>query len=854
VNSTVFRWLRMFCLGALGLALAGIFALLCSYVYLAPSLPTSENAQLAPLQIYTRTGGLISRIGEQHRNPVTYDQIPEVLRHAALAAEDDRFFEHGGIDWMGIARAFATNIVSADATGQGGSTITQQAARNMFLTRNQTARRKLSEIFVAYRMERNSTKEEIFAIYLNVAEFGHRSVGVAAAANTYYNKRLDQLTVSQAATLIGLLPAPSKYNPITNPRAAEVRRGYVLGRMLKLGYIDEATLEKARKEPVATRGYAPMVDVEADYVGEMVRLELVKLMGDAAVNKGYKVFTTLDGRLQASANRAVRVGLLDYDRRYGYRGKLGKVAMPTTAEADELESLLSQFDSIGPLLPAVVTQVGEKTAQVHVRGVGAAKIDWAGLQWARPASKSGTLGAFPSKAADVLAVGDVVHVVTDKHGAAELAQMPRAQSALVALDPVDGGVVALVGGFDYHQNKFNRAKQAKRQPGSSFKPFVYSAALDSGLTAATAIPNLPLPREKCDDEECWNPENSGGGFGGILRLREGLVWSKNLIAIRILDTIGVEAAIEHASKFGFRKDTLPRNLTLALGTQSASPYDMATGYATFANGGFKVEPYLISRIVDATGKVVFEAKPKLACLECERASVPEPIAEIEPVADALEPAEDAAAPVVADDASGMIAAPPAPSIRDVDAPPALRDLARSQGGSGLLPADRLAPRVISIQNAWLMTDILHDVATRGTARRSVSLGRNDLAGKTGTTQKSRDNWFNGFNHQLVASVWVGADDETPLGESEEGSRTALPIWMLFMKEALRKAPESRLERPGGLIDLRVSPNTGTLADPSDPSAVFEIFMVEHQPPAAEGGAAGATPGAGGTKGDGQPLF
>jgi penicillin-binding protein 1A len=861
VNPTHLRWLRWALLGAAGLLLSGVFALACTFVYLAPSLPTAQNMQsvelAVPLRIYTRSRGLVSQIGEQRRIPVRYEEIPDVVRQAILAAEDDRFFEHSGLDWMGLIRAVVMNVASGDAAGQGGSTITQQAARNMFLSLDKTLRRKLAEVFVTYRMERDFTKEQILAIYLNVALFGQRSYGIAAAAETYYGKHLDDLTVAQAATLAGVLPAPSRYNPITNPKAAEMRRNYVLGRMTKLGFIDAAMAAAALQEPVASRGFAPLHDVEAAYVAEMARQEIVARFGEAAVNAGYKVFTTLDDRLQAAANRALRIGLMEYDRRHGYRGHLGKLQLPPTATGAELDGLLAKYESIGLLEPAVVTRVRDTGADVHISNGGDAKISWEGLAWARPVSKGGSLGASPRKAADVVAAGDVIFVVTDLRGTAQLAQLPRAQSALVALDPSDGAVVALVGGFDFHSNKFNRVVQARRQPGSGFKPFLYSAALENGFNAASVILDMPPVIDESGGEEKWRPENSSGEFGGPTRLREALVRSRNLVSIRILQAIGVDAAIDHAAKFGFQKKSLPRNFTLALGTQSATPLEMASGYAVFANGGFKVEPYFISRIEDSSGKVVFEATPAIACVECERPALA-PLLQPEGVAAPVAGAVPDAAALPADAAAAAIVEPVVrPRYHDVDAPPALRELARTQGGPGFLAAARLAPRVISPQNAWLMTDIMHDVAERGTAIRTRALARDDLAGKTGTSQLNRDNWFNGFNHRLVASVWVGLDDDQSLGRGEEGGSTAVPIWMHFMREALRNIPSSRLERPGGLIELKVSPFTGAVADPLDPEAIYETFMLNSQPQLPDGQSSGAVPGTPGVPaggGGGEPIF
>ncbi|HYP79530.1 MAG TPA: penicillin-binding transpeptidase domain-containing protein, partial [Steroidobacteraceae bacterium] len=483
----------------------------------------------------------------------------------------------------------------------------------------------------------------------------------------------------------------------------------------------------------------------------------------------------------------------------------------------------------------------------HVRNADDAVIRWEGMSWARRAVRAG-LGAVPRKAAEVVAPGDVVYVIVDGRGTALLGQLPQAQAALVALDPVDGAIVSLVGGFDYYANKFNRVTQARRQPGSGFKPFLYSAALDLGFTPASIILDMPpVLDDDRDSEETWRPRNSGGEFSGPMRMREALVASRNYVSIRILQSIGVDAAIEHAVKFGFRKESFPRNFTIALGSQAASPLDMATGFAVFANGGFKVDPYYISRIEDGTGKVLYEAQPVLACAPCESPASAPLVTEATPAADAAPSAPPAIAVL--------------PQVHDVDAPAPLRALALVQGGPGYLPTSRRAPRVISRQNAWLMTSMMHDVAWRGTARRTRALNRDDLAGKTGTTNRGRDNtdnWFNGFNARLVASVWVGFDNEQSLGSGEEGSSTAVPIWMHYMREALRNVPSSTLPRPDGLIDLRISPFTGTLAGPDDPDSIYETFMVEHQPRTAEPGEPGYTPatGTGGSpgKGSGEPLF
>jgi len=771
------------------------FALACTFVYVAPALPTAETMRTKdlarPMQVLTRSGELVSTFGEERRIPVRYEDIPQMVWQAVLAAEDDRFFEHHGLDWMGLMRALVTNVTSGRAN-QGGSTITQQTVKYMFLTLDKTLRRKVSELFLTYRMERDFTKEEILTTYLNVIPYGQRARGIAAAAETYYGKRLHDLTVAQAATLAGISQRPSVQNPITNARAAEARRAYVLRRMRELGYIDDATAEAAAREPVASRGFALLSDCEADYVAELARQRLVALFGEGAVNEGYKVYTTLDCRMQAAANNALRLGLLEnYDKKHGYRGRLGKVDLSSAPTAEELEEKLEKFRSVNVLLPAIVTRVADTSAEVFISEKGTAQIKWDGMSWARRATSSG-LGPMPTKAADILKRGDVVYVTVGANDTAQLAQLPQAQAALVAMDPKDGGILAMVGGFDFTINAYNRVTQANRQPGSGFKPFLYSAALENGYTPATIILDHPVVVDQSSaSEEDWKPENSDGKFLGPMRLREALVLSRNPVSIRILQEIGIDALREHAAKFGFDPASIPRTVSVALGTQSVKPLQMATGYSVFANGGFKVDPYWITRIEDAKGKVVFEEKPKIACAACEVPGAPD---------------------------------------------------------SNSVPEDRRAPRVLSAQNAWLMSDIMHDVATQGTGRRTNELGRDDLAGKTGTTQRARDNWWNGFNSNLVATVWVGFDDDRTLGEHAEGASTAVPIWNLFMGEALKGSPSARMPRPDGLIDVRISRTTGLpVTNPADPDAITETFIADHQPGqpgVSDGTAPGATPASG----------
>ena len=788
----------------------GAYALACSYVYLVPSLPSLEvmrNVELqVPLRVYTRSGALIAQIGEQRRIPVTYDQIPELVKHAFIAAEDERFFEHHGIDYFGVVRAVLVDFISGDKT-QGASTITMQAARNVFLNLDKTYRRKLQETFVTYRMEHEFTKQEIFGLYLNVIFFGQRAYGVAAAAEAFFGKTLDKLDVAEAATIAGVPKAPSRYNPIVDPELATQRRSYVLRRMRELGFIDPTTAEAANKEPMAARAHAPLYEVEAPYVAEMARLELRQRFGPTAESTGYKVYTTIDGRLQTAADRAVRIGLIEYDRRHGFRGPAGHVELPAHGEPD-YDDLVDEYSAIGNLSPAIVTAVAEKGASAWVKSLGEVQIDWDGLSWARRELKNAAIGPAPKNAGQVLNRGDVIYVVADTSGHAQLAQLPEAQSALVALDPNDGSIVALVGGFDYFTNKYNRVTQARRLPGSGFKPFLYSAALEHGLTPATVLLDAPIVLEGGSREDEWRPENSTREFGGPTRLREALVRSRNLVSIRVLKDIGIPAAVDYISRFGFDPKSMPRDLTLALGTLEATPLDVADAYAVFANGGYKVSPYFIDRIEDASGKVVWRAAPRMVCSQCDEGQPA-----TDPQAQAVRVSDGSRAAGAADATRGGL----------------------TRGEPAPLPEAEAAPRVISAQNAYVMTDMMADVIKRGTGRRALALGRSDIAGKTGTTNEAKDTWFNGFARNLVATVWVGFDQERSLGEAEEGARTALPIWMQFMREALQGVPEQPRTMPDGLVTLRISAATGTLVSAENPDGIPELFMVNHLPAADQAG-------------------
>ncbi|HUO79418.1 MAG TPA: penicillin-binding protein 1A [Steroidobacteraceae bacterium] len=837
-------------LAAVALSVAGAILLagLATYYYLAPTLP--EVAQLrdvrlqVPLRIYTRDGRLLAQIGEQRRIPVRFEDVPKQVVNAFLAAEDDRFFSHGGIDTWGLMRALAVTAVTHEAR-QGGSTITMQLARNMFLTPEKELRRKLREIFLAFRIESEFSKQEILTLYLNKIFLGERAYGVAAAAEVYYGKDLSQLTIAEIATIAALPKAPSTLNPIANPERARQRRAYVLRRMLEKGYITSAEHDGALAAPIETTEHGARVEVEAPYVAEMVRAELADKYGEELYSAGYEVRTSIDSRLQRAADWSLRAALLEYDRRHGWRGASGHAARPP-ADAREAAQMLEHFAPAGGLVPAVVDAVAAKSATAFGKDGRHYTLPWeSGLAWARRADKGNGPGAPPREAREVLAPGDVVYLLPSGGGFALLAQIPLVQGAFVSLDPQDGAITALAGGFDFYLSKFNRVVQARRQPGSSFKPFIYSGALERGFTPATVVLDAPVVIEGAGMEDMWRPENDAKHFYGPTRLRDALARSRNLVSIRILRALGVDYAIDYATRFGFDSDELPHNLTMALGTAQLTPLEMAAGFAVFANSGFRVQPYLIERVSDAAGTTLYAASPVVACLECTL-----------PVEPPLPPPAAARAAGGAPEAPPEPAGPPPPSPAAVPAPVAtagatlhpvgadaagVTHLAELADGALLPRSKHVAPRVISAANAYLMTDLMRDVIRRGTGRRALALKRDDIAGKTGTTNDRRDTWFSGFNADLVATAWVGFDQERSLGAGEEGGHTALPMWVYFMGEALAGRPEHRLPQPEGIVSARISPLTGEPARGNDPDAIFELFL------------AGRLPGSGGVAGDGAGL-
>jgi len=802
------------------------------WYYLSPGLPSVDSMRDVPLQvplrIYSRDGRLIAQLGEFRRIPVRYEDIPAVVVHAVLAAEDDRFFEHPGFDYQGLGRAGANFLLTGQRT-QGGSTITQQLARAYFLTRERTFVRKAKELLLALRIERTFSKEDILALYLNKIFFGQRAYGIAAAAEVYFGKGLNRLSAAEAALLAGIPKAPSLLNPVSDPVRAGERRAYVLRRMLELDFIDETAYTAAVESPVESKLHGATVQLDAPYIAEMVRGEMVARFGPEATSGGYRVVTTIDSRLQARADGALRTALLEYDRRHGFRGPLerdvlGRLDEKLPREA-ALQRLLDAYPVHPDLYPAVVTDLGsDNSAAFYIHDVGPVTVPWAGLRW-RPFVDDDTVGPAPQSAPAMVAVGDVVYLLRTVNRGWLLAQLPAVQGALVALDPMDGATVALAGGYDFFASKFNRAVQAKRQPGSSFKPFVYSAALEHGFTPATIINDAPIVFGNAGptaDE--WRPQNNTGQFYGPTRFREGLVQSLNLVSIRILLRTGVGRAIRHIRAFGLPDSAMPRNPTMVLGSGAVAPRDMAAGFAGFANGGHRVDPYLVERIEDSRGTVIFAAPRKAVCVACAE--------QWDSAATPAVSAEAVALPVEVDALAGEPG--DLPRGRPGQELPAYKDAAEMMAHAEswrpqvsetpeFLADKEQAPRIIAPENAYLMYDMMRDVIRRGTGRRALALGRADLAGKTGTSNDRRDAWFSGFNREIVATAWVGFDQERTLGSREEGSRTALPMWIYFMSEALKGVPESPLPRPSGIVTARISADTGLLALAGTPDGMFELF-------------------------------
>jgi len=786
---------------------------LAFYAYnLLEELPTVDEIRKIPLniplRIYSSDNKLIAEYGDERRIPLKLDDVPPLLIDAILVTEDDRFYHHTGVDFPGLARAAVSNFLSGSRS-QGASTITMQVARNFFLNPEKTYTRKLKEILLAFNMERVLTKDEILALYLNKIFLGHRAYGFAAAAQVYYGDELMNLSVPEIAMLAGLPKAPSSNNPISNPERARERRGYVLKRLHELGRIDDLSFQTAIKAPITAQRHIADVELQAPYVSEMARQLVFERFGNQVYQKGLNVTLTVNSAYQARANQALRKGLFDYDLRHGYRGPAGNLdlaTIPDESRNKHIRDLLQRYPSSREVLPALVLETTDRTATVVHSRAQAVTLPWEGLKWARKYINPNSLGPEPDSAGAILQPGEIVYIRPMDEDAWMLSQLPEISGALVSLDPHTGAIRALTGGFDYFLSKFNRATQAKRQPGSNIKPFIYSAALDNGFTASSLVSAAPIVIED-DLEGIWRPQNYSKKFFGPTRLRKALSLSINLVSVRLLRALGIDNTVQHLARFGFNPTDLPNNLSLALGSIMVTPLDLASYFSVFANGGNRISPYLIEKIEDTKGNAV--ALPPLACVDCtgetggENSLFPERQKENVPKA-------------AADNETGQAAVEASPPESD-----------ESQG--------------ISPQNAFLMTSILQQVIQSGTGRRALQLNRSDLAGKTGTTNDFRDAWFSGFSPDVMTTVFVGFDEPAHLGRRESGATAALPIWVDYMGQVLQDFPEQAQAIPENITTRFVNRETGEATSSDDPEGYWEYYLAGTEP---DNPAGTAKPGSG----------
>ncbi|GGW52141.1 penicillin-binding protein 1A [Alishewanella tabrizica] len=822
-------WFKKLFLAFVLLTILGISTIFVTYLVLKDELPdvaTLKDVRLqTPMQVFTADGELISQFGEQRRIPLRLDEMPPMLIQAFLATEDTRFYEHPGIDIIGIVRA-ATVVATSGELSQGASTITQQLARNFFLTREKKIIRKVKEIFLAIHIEQLLSKDEILELYLNKIELGQRAFGVGAAAQVYFGKTVNDLTVDEMAIIAGLPKAPSLLNPVRSASNARARRNIVLGRMLDTGAIDKTTYDNAIAAPVTSRLHGAQITASAPYIAEMVRQQMVERFGEEMTySDGFKVYTTINSKQQTQARLALQQNIYNYDERHGYRGPVA-LAWKATLENNEgetpvfkedspldetaLQQYLDQQPGIEDLLPAVVTAVASQSAEVMLKGGQRVTLEWDGLKWARSFINDERQGAAPKTAAAILAPG--MHIlVRQQDNNWRLSQEPTVSSALVALDPHNGAIRALVGGFSFSQSQFNRVTQAKRQVGSNIKPFIYSAALEQNYTLASIMNDAPIHQWDSNAGIAWRPRNSPAVYDGPIRIREALAKSKNVVSIRLLRGIGVDASIAHLQKFGFALTDLPRNETLALGSASSTPLEVVTGYAVFANGGYLVQPYVVDKVFNSQNELIYQHNPLLACNNC--------------------------AADMAQTNTELTTETTESSLQNQD------------------PLPKHAPQVISAQNAFLIADALKSsvwgggdwrqgTGWNGTARLAQSLKRRDISGKTGTTNDSKDTWFTGFTPDLVVTSWVGFDDANrSLGRAtwnanlgrdqsagtEAGARTALPAWLSFMNDVLPNYPERATAAPVGISSVRIDLASGLLSRRNDYTSDFEYFKLGTEP-------------------------
>ncbi len=759
----ILKWFAIFSL----LTLIGITT--GAYIYyqkLLSDLPDvaqlQEISYQTPFRVYSQDKKLIAQFGEKRREPIAINQIPKQLIQAFLAAEDDRYYDHPGVDYKSLMRA-SIQLLLTGKKKQGGSTITMQVTRNFLLTPEKTYERKFKEIILSLQIEKLYSKDQILEFYLNKIYMGHRSYGIVAAAKTYYGKTLEELTLAQQAMIAGLPKAPSAYNPISNPERAKMRRDYILHRMQLLAYASKEAVDHALEQPITATQHYPIIELSAPYVAEMVRREMVKKYGDKTYANGMRVYTTLGSHLQLTAIKSLRYALHKYDRRHGYRALPHQIF---TTEAN-----FQALKIIGDTYPAQIQAIENKIVHVRLQNDSTLNIPWKNFLWARYFRTNhyprGVKRPRSLKAA--FNVNDIIRVRPLDKGGWELTQIPKVQGGFTALNPMNGAIEAIAGGFDFHQSEYNRATQTKRQPGSGFKPVIYATALKEGLTLASVINDAPIVIAKgTKKDRAWRPQNYSHRYYGPTRIRAALYKSRNIVSIRLTQIVGLDKVIKTAKDFGFSDEQLPHGLSLALGSGSASPLRMANFFAIFANGGFLVEPHFIQRIEDHTGKVIFEAKPKTACPMCN------------------------------DQSTEIL-------------------------NSNQLLSTR-APRVLSPEITFLISSVLRDVVKRGTATRAKVLGRHDLAGKTGTTNGQRDAWFNGFHPSIVASAWVGLDSYKTLGRGETGGKTALPMWIKFMETALKDVPEAPLTPPKGIVKKYIAGITDVKTTSGLPGGTWEYFQ------------------------------
>ncbi len=833
----------------------GIVVILGTYFYVKSDLPSVnvlKDVRLqTPMRIFTQDGKLISQYGVKRRIPLTLEQIPEQLKQAIIATEDSRFYDHPGIDPIGMMRALV-NLVVTGKKGQGGSTLTMQMARDFFLTRDKKYIRKIREIILAWHMEQLLTKQEILELYLNKVELGHRAFGFGAAAQVYYGKSLNELTLAQIATIAGLPKAPSALNPISGPDRSVARRRIVLLRMLDEEYINREQYEQAVNAPVTAKKYGAEIDLDAPYLADIIYSEMIELYGkDEAETGGYQIYSTVSSDFQAAAQQAVRRNLHDYDERHGYHGAVKQlwssnladdkneqlpesdISKPNSSEPwseEQMLSYLQEVQTFESMHPAIVVKANENDIIIFNQLGKYSIIDWDGLDWARPFINDAKQGAEPKVASDILQAGALILIrqrKDDLHW--QLAQYPQASGAFVALDPKNGAAQAVVGGYSFYQSQFNRATQAKRQVGSNIKPFIYSAALENGYTLASVINDAPITQWQSGSGNAWRPENSPAEYDGPIRMRVALTKSKNVVSVRLLRAVGLDNVAEHLTRFGFNKDDIPLDETLSLGSGSHTPLEVATAMAVIANGGFLIQPHFIQRIENEMGEILWKANPKNACNPCiAKAQTNQINAETKDI-EALLAAE-----------FGV--------VQQVDEP-----------AKNILSA----PRVISAENAFLVAEMMRSAVqingnwdNRGTGWRAALLmnRRNDIAGKTGTTNDVRDTWFSGFTPNLVATAWVGFDDNNrrlgrsmpnqnlinknpkkynyignALTGSESGAHAAQPAWIRFMQYALADQPEHLLPMPTDLLTVRIDKGTGKLTNRTDKTSMFEYFTQGTEP-------------------------